>query len=314
MRSVRFLSLMSALPLLAAASSPPVTLQPASPWVVDYADQSCRLLREFGSGTDSVKLVFEKVAPRASASMLVVGPGVPEGHSGRGANVGTFSPFPSAVIEDGQSYNAENKAGRAILWQSAFDSDSWLVDPEDPELKRERKAERKHVRPPARPLAEQAARREAMYARAAKVVMFAFRSGSHRAINLATGPMDKPMRLLDKCTSDGLADWGIDPKVDAQIVRPATSARPAASWFTGDDYPEQAIRDWQQSDMTLRVNVDAVGNVTDCHLVSSVNSVIINNIICGIIRKRGHYLPAELADGTKVADYQVIVLKFRLPS
>ena len=313
MRKIVVASLTAVMPLIVAADRPATEpLPPTSTWVVDYADQSCRLIRQFASGEDMIKLVIEKVAPRASASVLVVGPGVPRKSSRPHENDGIFQPFVKSVIENGASYKAENNGGEAIIWQGALGSDSWLLDPDDPALKKAVAAVEKHRRPPPRTIEEQRASLEALYARAKNIVSFDFTSGPHRT-SLSTGPMEKPMRILDQCARDGLADWGIDPNTDALIVRPAMSVRPAVRWFTTDDYPVQALRRSQESDMALRVNVDAAGKVTDCHVVSSVDAAEINKAVCGIMRERARFLPAELADGTKVADYDVVVLKFRLP-
>lgn len=58
-------------PLLIAAAQP-VRLQPSSPWVIDYAENSCRLVRTFGEGKMLTKLGFESDAPD-DVDMLVTG-------------------------------------------------------------------------------------------------------------------------------------------------------------------------------------------------------------------------------------------------
>ena len=71
MRLSSWFALLSAAPMLAAASQP-LTLQPSSQWVVEYGDDSCRLIRMFGEGPDQTKLVFESIAP-GDMTMLVAG-------------------------------------------------------------------------------------------------------------------------------------------------------------------------------------------------------------------------------------------------
>lgn len=58
-------------PLLVAAAQP-VRLQPSSPWIVNYADESCRLVRTFGEGKSKTVLEFESEAP-GRMDLLVVG-------------------------------------------------------------------------------------------------------------------------------------------------------------------------------------------------------------------------------------------------
>jgi hypothetical protein len=57
MRIGSILACACAAPLLVAAAQP-VRLQPSSQWVVDYAENSCRLIRNFGDGKSKAKLAF----------------------------------------------------------------------------------------------------------------------------------------------------------------------------------------------------------------------------------------------------------------
>ena len=58
-------------PMLVAATHP-LRLQPLTPWDVDYATDSCRLIRTFAEGRSEIKLVFESTAP-GEMDMLTVG-------------------------------------------------------------------------------------------------------------------------------------------------------------------------------------------------------------------------------------------------
>jgi len=71
MRIKLVLGCLLAAPLLMAPSEQ-VRLQPSSQWVVDYAENSCRLIRMFGTGADETKLVLESMSPD-DIGMLVVG-------------------------------------------------------------------------------------------------------------------------------------------------------------------------------------------------------------------------------------------------
>jgi len=71
MRTSGLLSCLAVAPSLIAAAEP-VRLQPSSPWVVDYAENSCRLIRDFGEGKDKTKLAFESESP-GEVDMLAIG-------------------------------------------------------------------------------------------------------------------------------------------------------------------------------------------------------------------------------------------------
>lgn len=53
------------------AASQPVRIEPSSKWVLDYASDSCRLIRRFGEGRTETKLIFEAVAPDQMTMLLV---------------------------------------------------------------------------------------------------------------------------------------------------------------------------------------------------------------------------------------------------
>src|SRR3954470_11943176 len=71
MRFVAFFSCLAAAPLLMAATQP-VRLQPSGPWMVDYAENSCRLVRTFGDGGGKAVFALESEA-RDQVDMLLVG-------------------------------------------------------------------------------------------------------------------------------------------------------------------------------------------------------------------------------------------------
>lgn len=69
------------LTISAVASAQPATavpaLTPSSQWQVEYADEECRLVREFGSGNDLVVLRLARSSSRLF-DFVVAGPGIPD--------------------------------------------------------------------------------------------------------------------------------------------------------------------------------------------------------------------------------------------
>ena len=70
---MKFLTLLSVAPVLIGATEP-VRLQPVSTWQLDYADESCRLGRQFGDLQNPTTLLFEQASPGYSMSMVVISP------------------------------------------------------------------------------------------------------------------------------------------------------------------------------------------------------------------------------------------------
>ena len=54
MRTEKLIAIVVSAQLLMAAAQP-VRLQPSSQWVLDYAENSCRLIRNFGEGDQQTK-------------------------------------------------------------------------------------------------------------------------------------------------------------------------------------------------------------------------------------------------------------------
>src|SRR5947209_6400738 len=69
---IQSIAALAALVQAVAAAGEPIRPQASTPWVVDYAENSCRLLRSFGGNKSAVKLGFESDAPDAM-DLLVVG-------------------------------------------------------------------------------------------------------------------------------------------------------------------------------------------------------------------------------------------------
>src|SRR5206468_8282021 len=71
MRLMRVLAFGAAAPFLVSAAQP-LRLEPSSAWVLDYAENSCRLIRTFGEGPHKAVLSLESEAP-GEMDMLVAG-------------------------------------------------------------------------------------------------------------------------------------------------------------------------------------------------------------------------------------------------
>ncbi len=58
-------------PSLVLAAREPLKLVPVSKWHVDYAEERCRLAREFGDGTTKATVFFDKYGPGESFRMVI---------------------------------------------------------------------------------------------------------------------------------------------------------------------------------------------------------------------------------------------------
>lgn len=293
-------------PVLAAASQP-VRLQPSSPWVVDYDDESCRLVRTFGEGASQTKLVFESLAP-GEMSMLVIGKPL---HATFPVSQ-TKARFLPVQNKPFIGAPANTSAGQsAALWSDVHLAQIGDTDDAPPEVKKMIALNKAGIRPPAIDFAKRTAIRSSRSKFAAEATALEIEAGQSRPMVLETGSLAEPVKMFDQCDRDMLRYWGVDPDIDDQIVRPVWAPSPP-NWFSAGDYPRAMIRKGIESQVTVRLLVDAAGKVTKCTSLSHYDTPEFNEAVCDVFTKRAQFQPAELADGTKVASYYSQRIVFRI--
>ncbi len=290
-----------AAPMLMAAAQP-MRLQPSSTWNVDYAENSCRLSRAFGDSKDAILLSLESEAP-GQVDMFVVGKSL---KSDSDKVSGRFLPVQGKAME---GHVAQSPLGTAVLWSRVRFLPDELAEKLDE--RDEAATHRSAVRPPPIDLAEKAQIEASHLDFAAKVTELEVDARSGRPLILETGSLGAAIKAFDKCSRDSLRDWGVDPDVEDGIVRRPWSPH-VLDWFTSNDYPPAMTVSGQQSDVKVRLLVDATGKVTKCTSLSHFKEKSFDQVVCDKFMKRAHFEPAELSDGTKVPSYYVNHVIFRM--
>lgn len=301
MRFGTFIACAAAAPMLIAAGKP-VRLQPSSQWILDYAENSCRLVRSFGEGNSKIFFQLESDSPDDLDMVLIGKPLASE----REEISAKFLPHPETAAK---GRPVTSKGEPAIL----FTAVELLPAEEIAKIDAKRAARKANPdsRPPADNLAEDMARRTKRqeFAGTANELQVNARPG--KTVILETGPLGKPIQAFDKCSRDSLRDWGVDPDLEDKIVRPVWLVN-VRKLISSDEYPKKMLDDSQQSDVKARVLVDASGRVTKCTSLSHFKLPEFNQLVCDRITKGGKFEPAELADGTKVPSYYTVAIHFRI--
>jgi hypothetical protein len=271
---MRFRSVFAAVavsPLLIGAAGP-IQLQPSSQWDLDYGQNSCRLIRLMGEGKQQTKLVFESVGP-GDLTMLVIG---------QPLFTPKYEPGVTARFVPAQSNNLKGTAavGAGGGDPAAFWSNLGFTNTVD----------------------------EQTIARS-NAIQVNVEGG--RPVVLATGDLAAPMQALHKCEQEEIADFGVDPAVQAKIVRPA-SAPDLGRWLKTETIFSGSEQEKRISEASFRLLVDAAGHVTKCESVSRFNVPEFNVALCNALQKGATVQPAQLADGTKVPSYVVEHIDFAL--
>jgi hypothetical protein len=303
MRYAIFFFCAAAAPLLMAATQP-VRLQPSGPWVVDYAENSCRLIRTFGEGRDKTVLGLESESPD-EVDMLVAGKPL----AGYSEDVpARFLPVQRKPIE-GRAGQSADRRQPAILW-SRVD----LLPDDLAERIKKRAADRRArpgIRPPAVDVGERALIKAKRQEFASNAIELEIAARSNRPVILETGSLGNAIKMFDKCSRDSLRDWGVDPDIEDKIVRPLWAPNPA-KWFTSNDYPPDMVVRGEESIVKVRLLVDATGKPTKCTSLSHFKEPSFNDVVCVKFMKRAHFEPAELADGTKVPSFYTNIIVFQM--
>lgn len=288
-------------PLLIAASQP-VRLQPSSPWDVDYAENSCRLVRNFGEGTSLTKLAFESTSPE-SVDMLVIGRPLET----------SMAEVQARIMPNGDQ-GFTGRVDRTVDGQPAILWSRVRLYPEETVKRLEQRSSyqgNRRVRPPAVSLAEQAQEKAEHEAFTAAANELAIETRPRRTVILETGSLGAAIKAFDQCSQDSLKDWGVDPQLEDKIVRPVWAVN-TNKWFSANDYPRNMAWNGKESEVSVRLLIDAAGKVTKCTSVSHFNEPEFNRITCDLITRRARFEPAELADGTKVPSYYAQRVNFRM--
>ena len=271
MRSGSIIACLAVLPLLTGAAEP-VQLQPSSQWDLDYGENSCRLIQLLGEGGQQTKLVFESVGP-GDLTMLVIG---------RPLYSPKFEPAVTAKFVPAQSNELKGMAATgasgheaAAFWSNLGYSNT---------------------------VADDAIARS-------NAIQVNVEGG--RPVSLATGDLGPAMQALDKCTQDLLVHSGVDPAVQAKIIRPP-STPDLYQWLKGEVFFSGRQQDQRISEASFRLLIDATGKVTKCVSVSRFDVPEFDVAMCTAIERGVTVQPAQLADGTKVPSYVVEHIDFEL--
>ncbi len=81
-----------------------------------------------------------------------------------------------------------------------------------------------------------------------------------------------------------------------------------AEYLRGDirdrDYPREARDAGIQGDLTTRYVIGADGRITDCRVVKSSGSALLDSTTCRLVMERFRYRPARDASGRKISEVQ----------
>ncbi|MFC3175148.1 hypothetical protein ACFOD9_12885 [Novosphingobium bradum] len=284
-----FVAMALAAPGTAAAGTAPLT--PVTKWWLDYAADSCRLVRAFGEGDGQIVAQFIRYEPSDHFSLILTGKPLAGtvDHAPVQLRFGETGAF---VRRPAMTGSTSGKQTPALFLTGRLDN----LDPLSPGVKALAHQD---------PYGEVEARLHVSPETEAAATTLTLRIPG-RAIVLALGSMGPPMAAMRQCTSDLVKEWGLDPTEQASL---ATHPRPRTNpgtWVRAGDYPWGPLASGQQAIISFRLAVDATGQTTACAIQSSIASDdAFAKTTCELLKKRAQFEPARTPAGKAVASYYV---------
>ena len=253
-------------------------LQPATPWALDYADDSCRLVRTFGSGADEVTLGLTAYEPGGLFYVSAVGEPTRVYREEGTVRLALGEDDVREVAQLGVVF--ADRPGLLIINPLA------IGQPDSGAMGRILAGE---------PLSVAAPEREAA------ITSIGFVDGFEREFVLQTGSLGQPMQALRECTSELMSHWeGIDPVAQAARTRVPVPTTPAHSWLTVRDLP-RALR--RQMLINYRLTVDADGKPDGCHVAAAAQTPELASAACESLLAKARFRPALDAAGEPMRSY-----------
>ena len=274
-------------PAPAIADAPDaIVFEPTEPWALDYADDSCKLTRMFAAGPDKLVLHLRQYAP-GEAVEIAVAKTDGLGKSGidyRFGTAGDFKPVES----------------HGVRWG---DLDGWMFGASLTDISGER---RDQSLPPWTSDERKAALSDA--------AAISFRLSSGEILDIQTGSLVPAFDAMSACLEELTTHWDIDHEAHIALSRKANPRIPTRyAMRVQEHYPLSALRAGQSAWVAARIDVDAQGNGTACHIQNGSAETVFAKSICTAASGDGLFEPALDEAGKPVSSYYTLQVSFMIP-
>lgn len=288
--------LATANPAFAQTKKEPLVLKPASAWHVDYAEDRCRLARQFGASNEQVYLFIDRYGPTEYFRLTLAGKPVKPMVEKADATV-QFGP--TEAEQKILSWHGNLGNMPALIFANSIR----LAPPTPLEYAAATKSDKDEWIDYA-PIDE--ARQKAIkYLTVGKPL--------RRPVTLETGSMRAPFVALDKCIDNLMTTWGIDTEKHKMLTRATTPQQSPGKWVVSNDYPLNMLSAGQPAIVEFRLSVGADGVPTACHIQSTTRPKEFDDAVCKSVMRRARFDPALDAAGKPLASYYRNTVRFQIP-
>ena len=273
-------------------------LQPSSQWIVEYADEDCRLIRNFGTGDDRVILALDQSSPGDWFGLLVVGKRFGSGNLASKPKP-KFRFSPNELPQQVDGYTAIQGGLPAFLAGQQM-----RVAPLTAEQAAAQEAAAKEFKkielPPIGPERELA------------VTSIEIVDLLKSTLVLETGSMRASLEALRNCSWDSVRTWGLDVEQQKVLSRRAAPIKQGKLWISHEDYPSRMIESGEQGLVKFRAIVDAEGKPESCAVQRTSRPKDFGDLVCRLVMSRLRFDPALDAQGKPVRSFYVQQITFRI--
>ena len=287
MRSVRFAlstALGCAITLNAPLSAQEVVLAPSGPWLLDMAEDKCRIVRPFGEGENRHVLYFEQYEPSKAFVWLAAGPSISQFRKGREIEY-KFGPNGEEGTTGFGHVNFGNY-GAAV-------STIGLITSTLTRVKMSGFPAGQVPQPSTAPA-------DRTQAKAIESLTLSQRKRDDVVFQLES--LDRIFDAMDACTADLVQSWGLDAEAigSAQSGVVSTNLGKVAKELQAN-FPEGTALG-EMAIVSARIIVKSDGKIGDCKIVkrSVAKSYDLQKLVCDLIREEASFEPAIGADGAPI--------------
>lgn len=284
------------IPAVTQAADRPLQLKQSSPWHVDYADDRCRLMRQFGEKDEQVIAVFDRYGPGEYFRLTLAGKPL-KGVLKKGEVEIQFGP------NEGQQQLTFFAGNLGKLPALLVVTQARVAPPAPADFTAIEKAgpgEWINLEPVGS--AREGAIRTLVISKAVR-----------RNIILETGSMRKPLEALGTCMDNLMTKWGIDVERHKSLTQKANPLNTPQNWVVSRDYPLDMLDAGQPAIVEFRLSIGADGVPTACHIQSTTRPKAFDDAVCDSVMKRARFKPALDAEGKPLASYYRSSVRFQIP-
>lgn len=272
-------------PAHAEPATEPVVLPPDGPWNADFGEKSCRLARFFGTPDNRHALIIEQYWTGTHFGLSVAGRAF-ERLPARQSFALQFFEGQQPIARDPLKGEIAGYGAAHFFAALGIATDSQPLEGPTP------------VSTNFPVLDTEIAR---------QVRFVSLRSGGEE-VRLESGSLRNGFKLLNQCTQNLVASWGLDLEKHLSATRMPhwVNETQLASRFTSY-IPFQKIGRDQRGIVRIRLFISDAGKVTDCAIIEAPDVAVLERPICKAM-ERARFEPALDAVGKPMDSYYVTTI------